>query len=125
MDGKGTNSNCNILLFPAIVLTKDLIVDRHDFRLLWARSNPKLVHISNSTKYRSDQWRGIRDKGPSIKDVRSKSQKIDLPCQQNGRIASAHPSLSVGTHHNFRKIFLSCLQQKVQTFASAPFPLDR
>jgi len=57
--------------------------------------------ISNWTKF-SLFWYQSSIRGPSIKDVRTKSRKIDpLPL---GRKMSAFSLLYVRTHHKFRKI---------------------
>jgi len=59
-------------------------------------------------------------KGPSIKDVCTKSRKID---PLDGKMSAlAQPPLTVRTHHKFRKI-RSFLHQKVRTSASEdPLP---
>jgi len=46
-----------------------------------------------------------------IKDVRTKSRKIDRPCPQNVRIGST-PLLSCG-HHKFIKIRISCTTSEI------------
>jgi len=69
----------------------------------------------------------ISGKGPPIKDVCTKSRKIDpLPFVRK-MSALTQPPLSVQTHHKFQKI-RSFLRQKVWTSASEdtpPFPLVR
>jgi len=58
--------------------------------------------------------------GPSLKDVRTKSRKIDaLPLvQKMSALAQPSLSLSVQTHHKLKKSEIFILHQKVRTFAS-------
>jgi len=83
-----------------------------------SNSNFRKKHL-NFITLSKNKIKEVKNKGPSIKDVRTKSRKIDSHplCPQNVRTNST--SLSVQTHHKFRKI-RSFLHQKAWMSASPP-----
>jgi len=64
-------------------------------------------------------------KGPSIKNVCTKSRKIDPlpPCPQNVGTGSSPPPLSVRTYHKFRKIRSFLHQKRKLSALDNPSPL--
>jgi len=90
--------------------------------------NPTGLHQFNALLKHTVLQRQRLDKGPYIKDVQTKSRKIDSlsSCPQNVRTCSTSSPLSVQTHHKFRKI-RSFLHQKVRTSTpeEPPSPMSK